>query len=138
MTNAVVGSRFGLSLGWVVVVGVIGICIFAQMSGKVAAVCGRATFELIRELLGPRLAVLNLGASFMINIMTLTAEIGGVALALQLASSVSYLPWVPFAAVAVWLVIWRVNCWWDSHSEDCSRWPSPAVLLSCSCPSSSG
>jgi hypothetical protein len=33
VTNAVVGSRFGLSLAWVVVVGVVGICIFAQMSG---------------------------------------------------------------------------------------------------------
>lgn len=109
VTNAVVGSRFGLSLGWVVVVGVIGICVFAQMSGRVAAVSGRATFELIRERLGPRVAVLNLGASFMINLMTLTAEIGGVALALQLVSSVSYLLWVPFAALAVWLVIWRVK-----------------------------
>jgi manganese transport protein len=109
VTNAVVRSRFGLSLGWAVVVGVIGICIFAQMSGRVAAVSGRATFELIRERLGPRVAVLNLGASFMINLVTLTAEIGGVALALQLVSSVSYLLWVPFAAVAVWLVIWRVK-----------------------------
>ena len=45
----------------------------------------------------------------MINLMTLTGEIGGVALAFQLASSVSYLLWVPFAAVAVWLVIWRVK-----------------------------
>ena len=54
VTNAVVGSRFGLSLAWVVVVGVIGICVFAQMSGRVAAVSGRATFELIRERLGPR------------------------------------------------------------------------------------
>jgi manganese transport protein len=63
----------------------------------VAAVSGRATFELIRERLGPLVAVLNLGASFMINLMTLTAEIGGVALALQLVSSVSYLLWVPFA-----------------------------------------
>lgn len=44
------------------VVGVVGICIFAQMSGRVAAVSGRATFELIRERLGPRLAVLNLSA----------------------------------------------------------------------------
>jgi Mn2+/Fe2+ NRAMP family transporter len=109
VTNAVVGSRFGLSLGWVVVVGVVGICVFAQMSGRVAAVSGRATFELIRERLGPRVAVLNLGASFMINLMTLTAEIGGMALALQLVSSVSYLLWVPFAALAVWLVIWRVK-----------------------------
>jgi Mn2+/Fe2+ NRAMP family transporter len=41
--------------------------------------------------------------------MTVTAEIGGVALALQLASSVHYLLWIPVAAVAVWLVIWRVK-----------------------------
>lgn len=109
VTNAVVGSRFGLSLAWVVVVGVIGICVFAQMSGRVAAVSGRATFEIIRERLGPRAALANLIASFLINLMTLTAEIGGIALALQLASSVHYLLWVPLAAIAVWLVIWRVR-----------------------------
>ena len=109
VTNAVVGSRFGLSLAWVVVVGVVGICIFAQMSGRVAAVSGRATFELIRERLGPRAALANLGASFLINLMTLTAEVGGIALALQLASSVHYLLWVPLAAIAVWLVVWRVK-----------------------------
>ena len=109
VTNAVVGSRFGLSLGWAVVVGVVGICLFAQMSGRVAAVSGRATFELIRERLGPRVALGNLGASFLINLMTLTAEVGGIALALELASSVSYLLWVVFAAAAVWLVIWRVK-----------------------------
>jgi manganese transport protein len=109
VTNAVVGSRFGLSLAWVVVVRVVGICIFAQMSGRVAAVSGSATFELIRERLGPRAAVINLGASFLINLMTLTAEVGGVALALQLVSSVDYRLWIPLAAFAVWLIIWRVK-----------------------------
>jgi Mn2+/Fe2+ NRAMP family transporter len=109
VTNAVVGSRFGLSLAWVVVLGVGGICVFAQMSGRVAAVSGRATFELIRERLGPRAALGNLCASFLINLMTVTAEIGGIALALELASSVSYLLWVPFAGLAVWLVVWRVK-----------------------------
>ena len=38
VTNAVVGSRFGLGLAWVVLVGVVGICVYAQMSGRVAAV----------------------------------------------------------------------------------------------------
>ena len=109
VTNAVVGSRFGLSLVWVTVLGVVGICIFAQMSGRVAAVSGRATFEIIRERLGPRASLLNLLASFFINLMTLTAEVGGVALALQLASSVHYLAWVPVAGLAVWLVVWRVK-----------------------------
>ncbi|OMC06822.1 Nramp family divalent metal transporter [Mycolicibacterium fortuitum] len=107
--NAVVGSRFGLALVWVVLVGVVGICLFAEMSGRVAAVSGRATFEIIRERLGPRTAAANLVASFLINLMTLTAEIGGVALALQLASDVGRMLWIPVAALAVWLVIWRVK-----------------------------
>ncbi|MDQ0802104.1 Nramp family divalent metal transporter [Arthrobacter sp. SLBN-112] len=109
VTNAVVGSRFGLSLVWVVVIGVVGICLFANMSGRVAAVSGRATFEVIRERLGARAGLANLAASFLINLMTVTAEIGGIALSLQLASSVNYLLWIPVAAVAVWLVIWRVR-----------------------------
>ena len=52
-----------LSLAWVVVVGVIGICVFAEMSGRVAAVSGRATFDLVRERLGPRVGLLNLVGS---------------------------------------------------------------------------
>jgi manganese transport protein len=63
--------------GGVVTVGVTGICLFAQMSGKVAAVSGRATVEIIRERLGPGLALDNLAASFLINLMTVTAERGG-------------------------------------------------------------
>jgi len=109
VTNAVVGSRFGLSLAWVVLVGVVGICLFAQMSGKVAAVSGRATFEIIRERLGPRTAGANLAASFLINLLTLTAEVGGIALALQLASSVEPRLWIPVAGLAVWLVVWRTK-----------------------------
>ena len=109
VTNAVVGSRFGLSLAWVVVVGIVGICLFAQMSGRVAAVSGRATFEIIRERLGPRAAGANLVASLLITALTLTAEIGGVALALQLASSVEPRLWIPVAALGVWIVIWRAK-----------------------------
>lgn len=109
VTNAVVGSRFGLGLAWVVVLGVGGICLYASMAGRVAAVSGRATFEIIRERLGPRAALANLGASFLINLLTLTAEVGGVALALQLAAGTGPLMWMPVAAFAVWLVIWRVR-----------------------------
>jgi manganese transport protein len=109
VTNAVVGARFGLSLTWVVVVGVIGICVFAQMSGRVAAVSGRATFEIIRERLGPRLALANLGASFLINLLTLAAEIGGVAISMQLLTGAERLLWAPLAAIAVWLVVWAVK-----------------------------
>jgi Mn2+/Fe2+ NRAMP family transporter len=109
ITNALVGSRFGLTLGWATLLGVVGICVFAEMSGRVAAVSGRATFDLVRERLGPRAGLVNLLASFLVTLLTFTAEIGGIALALELASGVNYLLWVPFAGLAVWLVIWRVK-----------------------------
>ena len=109
VTNAQVGSRFGLSIAWATVLGVIGICVFAEMSGRVAAVSGRATFDLVRERLGPRVGMLNLLSSMLITMLTYTAEIGGVALALQLVASVHELLVVPVVAVLAWLVLWRAK-----------------------------
>ncbi|HYT26954.1 MAG TPA: divalent metal cation transporter [Actinomycetota bacterium] len=103
------GARFGLGLAWVIVLGVIGICVYAEMAGRVAAVSGRAVFDLVRDRLGAGVALVNLFASFFITLLTLAAEIGGVALALELATSVNYLLWVPVVAFLVWLVIWRVH-----------------------------
>jgi manganese transport protein len=109
VANAEVGARFGWALAWVVVVGIIGIVLFAEMAGRVASVSGRAVFDLVRERLGPRFALANLVASFLVNLMTLTAEIAGVALVLELTTDVNYLLWLPVCAFAVWLVIWRVS-----------------------------
>ena len=109
VANALVGSHFGLSLAWATLLGVVGICVFAEMSGRVAAVTSRGTFDLIRERLGPRVGLLNLAASLLVTLLTFTAEIGGVALALELATSVNYLLFVPVVGFAVWLVIWRVK-----------------------------
>jgi Mn2+/Fe2+ NRAMP family transporter len=109
VANAAVGSRFGMSLAWATVLGVIGICLFAEMSGRVAAVTSRGTFDLIRERLGPRVGLLNLLASMLVTLLTFTAEIGGVALAIELISSVDYLLVAPLVGFAVWLVIWRLR-----------------------------
>ena len=107
VTNTQVGARFDMSLSWVVVIGVLGICLFAEMSGRVAAVSGRATFDLVRERLGPRLGLLNLLGSMGVTMLTFVAEIGGVALALQLITSVNHVLLVPAVALAVWLILWR-------------------------------
>lgn len=103
------GARFGMAHAWVLLVGVVGICAYAEMAGRIAAVSGRAVFDLVRERLGPRVALLNLVASWLVTVITLAAELGGVALALQLATGWSHLLWVPVAAVAVWLVLWRMR-----------------------------
>src|SRR5438552_4921404 len=109
VANAETGARFEMGLAWVVVVGVIGIIVYAEMAGRVATIAGRPAFDLIRERLGVRVALADLLASTFINFLTITAEVAGVALALQLASSVNYLLWIPLAGLMVWLVLWRVG-----------------------------
>ncbi len=109
VTNAQVGARFGLSLAWVVVFGIVGICVFAEMTGRVAAVSGRPTFDLVRERLGPRVGLLNLVGSAAITLLTFIAEIGGVALALQLVFSVHELLIYPVMGLLIWLVLWRAK-----------------------------
>jgi len=108
VANSATGARFDLNLAWVVVVGVIGIIVYAEMSGRVAALCGRPVFDLVRERLGPRFGFANLVASFVINLLTLTAEIAGVAIAISLAISVNYLFLIPICAFLVWVVCWRL------------------------------
>lgn len=109
VTNAQVGARFGWSLGGVVVLGVIGICVFAEMSGRVAAVSHRATFDLVRERLGPRIGLANLIGSMAVTGLTFIAEVGGIALSVQLVVSVHYLLLVPLVALVVWLIVWRAK-----------------------------
>ncbi len=103
------GARFGMSLAWVTVLGIVGICAYAEMAGRVTAISNRAVFDLVRERLGPRVALLNLAAAVLVTLVTLGAELGGVALAVELASSVHYLLWVPVAGLALWIALWRVK-----------------------------
>lgn len=109
VTSGLVGARFGLSLAWAIVVGIIGIAVFAEMSGRVAAISNRGTFDLIRERLGPRMGLANLAASVAVTMLTFAAEIGGVALALELATSVNHYLWIPIVGFLAWFIFWKVK-----------------------------
>ncbi len=103
------GARFGMSLAWVLLLGVAGICVYGEMAGRVTAISNLAVFDLIRERLGPRVALINLVAAFLVTLVTLGAELGGVALALELATSINYLLWVPVAGFVLWVALWRLK-----------------------------
>jgi len=78
------GSRFLFVLLWAIVVGTIGITIFAEMGGRVAAISKQPVFNLMRQRLGLTMGLfVLLGATF-VNIITCAAEIGGIAIVLQL------------------------------------------------------
>lgn len=109
VANGTIGARYGLGLLWVLVIGVVGICVFAEMSGRIAAVASRPVYDLIRERLGPRVALLNLFASFVVTLLTLAAQIGGIALVIELASGIPHVVWIVPIGLGLWLIVWRVK-----------------------------
>lgn len=82
--NVDAGAKFGYQLLWALPVGLVGITVFAEMSGRVAAVAKKANFELVAERYGRRLSTATLVASLVLTFLTLAAELGGVGLALTL------------------------------------------------------
>ena len=110
--NVAAGATFGYQLLWAVVIGVGGIVTYAEMCGRVAAVSGAAVFDAVRERLGFGVGLVALVAGQVVNLMTLAAEIGGVALALQLLSGLSYRVLAVFALVALGLVLWAMPFGW--------------------------
>jgi Mn2+/Fe2+ NRAMP family transporter len=109
--NTQAGATFGFQLLWVVVIGVIGIIVFSEMCGRVSAVAKRPAFDLVRERTGFGAGLGTLVASEVVNLMTCAAEIGGVAICLQLLSGLPYRLLIPMAvlglAVSSWVLPFR-------------------------------
>jgi manganese transport protein len=100
------GAKFGYSLIWAVLLGTIGIILYSEMSGRIAAVTHQATFTIIPQRLGRRWGAVALTGSMIVNVMTCAAEIGGVALALKLMTALPYQLLVLFVALALALIFW--------------------------------
>ena len=106
------GQRFHYSLLWVVALGTIGIMAFCEMSGRVAAVRKRAVFHLVRERAGFTSAAVTLVAALAVNLLTCTAEIGGVAMLLQLMGGGPFALMVLATLGILVLVVWFVSFQW--------------------------
>jgi manganese transport protein len=110
--NVSAGATFGYQLLWVIPVGVLGIIVYSEMCGRVAAVSGRAVFDAVRERLGFRVGLGALVASEVVNLLTLTAEIAGVAIVLQLLSGLPYRVLLIVGTVALAIIIWVTSFEW--------------------------
>jgi Mn2+/Fe2+ NRAMP family transporter len=78
------GSRFLFALIWVFALGTVGIMVFGEMGGRVAAISKQPVFNLMRQRLGLRLGMLTLLGAVIVNGITCAAEIGGLAIVLKL------------------------------------------------------
>jgi Mn2+/Fe2+ NRAMP family transporter len=110
------GSMFGYSLIWVFVIATVGIMVFGEMSGRVAAIAKQPVFNLLRHRLGLRMGLVTLIASLVSNLITCAAEIGGMALVLHLLTGFP----IPLMALASTLVmmasVWVLPFKWIERS----------------------
>jgi manganese transport protein len=100
------GVKFGYSLLWALVIGTIGIITFSELSGRIAAVAHKANFDVIKERLPRYLSFSTLVASTALNVLTCAAELGGLAIALQLLTGLENMPATILAVAALLLLVW--------------------------------
>ncbi len=109
VTCSQAGATFQFSLLWTVAVGVLGIMVFTEMTGRVAIASGRGLYDVIRERLGFRLGVISLAMATLVNVLTIVIEICGMALVFEIILHVSYLWFVPLMAAVVLVVLWYAS-----------------------------
>ena len=108
-TSAQAGAAFGYQLIWALVVGVICVSFLVEMSGRFAAVSKHTVVDGLRDRFGFGFFSIVLAGVALVVLLVLAAEIGGVALALEMATGIGF-PWWALPVLLVgWLLIWKTN-----------------------------
>jgi Mn2+/Fe2+ NRAMP family transporter len=106
------GSMFGYSLVFAFAFSTIGMMVFGEMCGRVAAVAHQPVFNLMRHRLGLKLGLLTLAASLLSTLVTCAAEIGGLGLILHHLAGAPYRPMCVLSAVALMASMWILPFKW--------------------------
>lgn len=105
-TWSVIGSRYGYSMIWILVVMTPVLAIVQEMNARVGVVTGRGLAGLIRENFSLKVTALAILATVVANFGTTVAEFSGIAAAGSIFGVPSYVG-VPVVAIAVWLLVIR-------------------------------
>ena len=105
-TWSVIGSRYGYSLLWLLLLITPILGVTQEMGARMGAVTGKGLAALIREKFSLRITALAMLALLVANFGTTLAEFSGVAAAFSLAHIPAWLA-VPPVAFAVWFLVTR-------------------------------
>jgi manganese transport protein len=110
--TAQAGAIFDLSLLWAIALGTLGIIAYSEMCGRIAAVARMPVFDVMKARLGKRGAIPVLIASTIVNVMTCTAEVGGIALLLRLLFGGAVWWLAPLSVVALIALVYLLPFRW--------------------------
>jgi Natural resistance-associated macrophage protein-like len=89
-TSSQAGAQFGLRLLWAVALAAFILAMLTELCGRLAAVSGRSLASAVRERFGFHFQLVLLGAERVLDFLLLAAELGGVAIALQLLTGADF------------------------------------------------
>ena len=108
-TAAQAGSEFQYKLLWAIGGATIMLALLVEMSGRLAAVSRRSVAAAVRERFGWPFQFVPLAGELAIDLLLLTAEIGGVGLALKLLTGVGFVWWILPVGILVWGILWLLG-----------------------------
>ncbi|MDQ3927984.1 MAG: divalent metal cation transporter [Chloroflexota bacterium] len=106
-TAAQAGAAFGFQLIWAILLGTICVVFLVEMSGRLAAVSGHTLADAVRERFGFKFYFIQYVVEIIVDFLVLGAEIGGVCIALQLVTGISFQVWALPVAFLLWLLLWK-------------------------------
>jgi len=108
-TAAQAGASFGFQLGWSIVLGTLCIAFLVEMSGRFSAVSKHTIPDAMRERFGANFFAVPLFVMLGVSLLVLAAEIGGVAVAVELATGISFPIWALPVALLSWALLWKTT-----------------------------
>ena len=108
-TAAQAGADFGYQLAWALLLGTICIAFLVEMSGRFAACSGHTIPDAMRERFGINFFLVPLVVMLGVSVLVLSAEIGGVTAALNLATGWPIPVWTIPAAFLAWALLWKAT-----------------------------
>jgi len=106
-TAAQAGAEFGYQLLWAIALGTLCVIVLVEMSGRLAAVSHHTVVDAVRERFGIHAFMVPLITVLLVSLITLGAELGGVCMALQLATGIAFQRWAVPVVVVAWGLLWR-------------------------------
>jgi NRAMP (natural resistance-associated macrophage protein)-like metal ion transporter len=106
-TYSILGADFGYRLLWVLALSTVALIVFHELAARTGVVTGKGLMRLVRERYGTRATTVALSALVLANVGTICAEFAGVAAGMEVLSGSSRYLTVPFAALAVSVLVLR-------------------------------
>ena len=107
VTAAQAGAAYGFQLIWAIALGGICIIFLVEQAGRFSAVSHHTIPDALRERFGLDFFIIPLILLLLVIWLVLGAEMGGICVALELATGIRFQWWAFPVAFLIWLVLWK-------------------------------